>query len=228
MRNGCPHSGQASPGSTIAGRVTFDTYNNSKPPAPSAVEIAPLPVDFDLAPTNHASADVQADWRFEMRGINGPRRLALTHTPPEWALKEIRVNGIDATDRPLQFGRANQSLTDVDVVLTDRINTISGTVADDHGQLAPGSSVIIFSTDHDRWYPDSRFQRIVSTGAGGAFRIAGLPYGSYYAAAVQKPPNDGDDAWQDPAFLRSLMTRASTFALGDGQTVSLNLRLAPR
>jgi hypothetical protein len=35
--------------SEMAGRVTFDTYNNSKSPAPSAIEIAPRPVDFNLA-----------------------------------------------------------------------------------------------------------------------------------------------------------------------------------
>ena len=163
-----------------------------------------------------------------MKGINGPRRLELVRMPPEWALKEIRVNGIDATDRVLPFGRINQSLTGVEVVLTDRINTIAGTVADDRGQLAPGSSVIIFSVDRDRWYSSSRFLRIAAAGAGGAFSVAGLPYGSYYAAAADKPPNDGDDAWQDPEFLRSLVTRASSVTLGDGQTVSLNLRLTAR
>jgi hypothetical protein len=149
-------------------------------------------------------------------------------TPPEWALKEIRVNGIDATDRPLPFGRRDQSLTDVEVVLTDRINTITGAVADDRGQLTPGASVIIFSADRGLWYPASRFLRIAAAGAGGAFTLAGLPYGSYYAAAVEKPPNDGDDAWQDPEHLRSLVTRASSVTLGDGQTVALTLRLAPR
>jgi carboxypeptidase family protein len=219
---------QASQGSTIAGRVTFDTYSHSTPPAPSALEIAPLPVDFDLAPLNHASAAIASDWTFEMKSISGPRRLTLTRTPPQWALKEIRVNGIDATDRPLPFGRPNQSLMDVEVVLTDRINTISGTVADGGGQLSRGSSVIIFCADRGRWYPGSRFQRIVGAGAGGAFTIAGLPYGSYYAAAVETPPGDGDDAWQDPEYLRSLVTRAVSVTLGDGQTVSLNLRLAPR
>ncbi|MBZ5556235.1 MAG: carboxypeptidase-like regulatory domain-containing protein [Acidobacteriia bacterium] len=219
---------QTSPGSAIAGRFTFDTYNNSKPPAQSALELVPLPGDVDQAPLNHASADIHADWTFEMKGINGPRRLELVRMPPEWALKEIRVNGIDATDRVLPFGRINQSLTGVEVVLTDRINTIAGTVADDRGQLAPGSSVIIFSVDRDRWYSSSRFLRIAAAGAGGAFSVAGLPYGSYYAAAVDKPPNDGDDAWQDPEFLRSLVTRASSVTLGDGHTVSLNLRLTAR
>jgi len=60
------------------------------------------------------------------------------------------------------------------------------------------------------------------------FTAAGLPSGSYYAAAVEEAPNDGDDAWQDPGYLRTLVTRALSVTLGDGQTVPLALRLAPR
>jgi protocatechuate 3,4-dioxygenase beta subunit len=223
---------QTSPGSTVAGRIAFDAFSGGSAATPlSNLEIAALPSDPDQAPNNHATADIHADGTFEMKGINGPRRLEVTRVPQGWALKEIRVNGIDVGDRPLPFGRPDQSLTDAEVVLTDRVNVIAGTVTDDGGQPALGSSVIVFPNDRGRWYPGSRYLRVVVAGAagtGGAFTIAGLPYGVYYAAAVEKPPSDGDDAWQDPEFLRSLMTRASTVTLGDGQSVSLNLRLAPR
>jgi hypothetical protein len=220
---------QTSSGSSIAGRFTFVDFNRSRHPAPSEVEFAPLPANVDLTPTNYATADIHDTWHFEMKGINGPRRLAVTRMPPEWTLREIRVNGVDQTDRILLFGRGDQSVDDVEVVLTDRVNVINGTVADDRGPFAAGSSVIVFSTDTSRWYPGSRFQRVVvAAGAGGVFTIAGLPSGSYYAAAVEKPPNDGDDAWQDPEYLRTLVTRASAVTLGDGQTLTLNLRLAPR
>jgi hypothetical protein len=39
-----------------------------------------------------------------MTGLHGPRRLRVERVPPGWALKEILVNGIDATDRPIAFG----------------------------------------------------------------------------------------------------------------------------
>jgi hypothetical protein len=38
-------------------------------------------------------------------------------------------------------------------------------------------------------------------------------------------PSDGDDAWQDPAFLESLLAHAATFTLGEGQQLVLNLKL---
>ena len=74
---------------------------------------------------------MHADWSFGIGGVNGPRRLQLLRAPDGWTLKAIRINGIDVTDRPLVFGRPDQSMTDVEVVLTDRINQLTGTITDD-------------------------------------------------------------------------------------------------
>ena len=41
-------------------------------------------------------------------------------------------------------------------------------------------------------------------------------------------PADGDDAWQDPAYLESLVPRASAFTLGEGQKQALDLKLRER
>jgi hypothetical protein len=113
-------------------------------------------------------------------------------------------------------------------VLTDRLNTVSVSVVDDHNRPAPAASVIAFSVDRDRWYPASRFLRLSKSGTDGAVTIAGLPPGSYYAAAVAKLPADGDDAWQDPAYLESLVPPATAFSLGDGQRQTLALKVTER
>jgi hypothetical protein len=207
----------------------FDTPDRAKTPRLGAIELSPIPVDFDLSPQNNfASADIHEDWSFEMAGVSGPRRLQLVRTPPGWALKEIRVNGIDATDRPLDFGRANQSLADVEVVLTDRVSELAGTVADDRGAPAAGARVIVFSTDRARWYPASRFLRIATAGADGTFTTVGLPFGSYYAAAMAALPPGGDDGWQDPQVLESLVPRASSVTVRDGEKQMLSMRLPTR
>jgi len=179
-------------------------------------------------PSHLATANIHPDWSFEIDGINGPRRLQLLGAPPGWVLKEIRVNGIDIADRPLSFGRKNQSVADVEVVLTDRVNELNGTIVDDRGRPAVGSRVIMFSTDRDRWYPASRFLRAAGAAADGAFTVIGLPFGSYYAAAVARLPAEGEDAWQDSEFLGALVSRASTVTLGDGQKTSVSLRLPAR
>jgi hypothetical protein len=217
---------QTSSGSSIRGRVTFDTYLGTKTPQPGAIEILPVPTDPDQAPSSPATANLHQDWTFEIGGVNGPRRLQLLRAPAEWTLKEIRVNGIDATDRSIAFGRSDQSLADVEVVLTDRINELSGSIADDRARPAPPPCLVVFSTDRDRWYPASRFLRQRMAGNLGIVTLTGLPPGSYYAAAVGQLPTEGEDAWQDPAYLQSLIPRASTIAFGDGQKQILNLKLA--
>ena len=137
------------------------------------------------------------------------------------------MNGVQVTDRPLPFGKKDQSLTGVEVVLTDRVNEVTATITDDRARPAPGSVLIVFSTDRDRWYPASRFLRKGVAGPEGTATVAGLPPGSYYAAGVSQVPVEGEDAWQDAEFLASLAPRASSGTLGDGQKLLVHLRLLP-
>jgi protocatechuate 3,4-dioxygenase beta subunit len=216
---------QTSAGSAIAGRVTFENFRGVKPPRPAQIQIQPTPVDSDQSPTRPADAAIHDDWSFDISGINGPRRLRLLRAPVGWTLKDIRVHGIDVSDQTLSFGRENQSLTDVEVTLTDRINELTGAIVDEHGRPAPASHVIVFSSDRDRWYPTSRFVRQAIARADGTIALAGLPPGSYFAAAIAKLPTDGEEAWQDPAYLESLVANATAFTLGEGQQHVLNLKL---
>ena len=57
---------------------------------------------------------------------------------------------------------------------------------------------------------------------------AGLPAGQYYAVPLREVPTDGDDAWQEPAFLESLIPGASSVLIGDGGRASANFRLSGR
>jgi len=205
---------QTSAGSSIHGRVSFSTRDPAKTPNQRGVELTVIPVDPDTAPSSVASADLHDDWTFDMRGINGERRLTLVRAPDGWTLERVRVNGIDATDRPIPFGRSDQSLTDVEVVLTDRISELSGTV--------PGTraAVVAFTTDRSRWYAGTRFLR-VTTVREGTFRITGLPFGTYYVAAVNALPSEGEDAWQERQFLETLARQAETITIHDGERTTV-------
>jgi hypothetical protein len=219
---------QTSSGSSIRGHITFDAFNGTRPPERSRLEISPIPIDSDMSPKSIASADIHADWSFEISGINGPRRLQAVRMPAGWALERITVNGIDVTDRPLVFGRKDQSLTDVEVVLTDRLTELSGTLLDDHQRPATDAHLIVFPTDRDKWYPSSRFLRTTTPTSDGSFRIIGLPSGTFYTAVLTQMPLDGADAWQDPALLDALAARATTVTLRDGQTTTVSERLPIR
>jgi hypothetical protein len=226
--NGSDISGlrlQTSAGSSIQGRFIFDSPDPSKRPSPSRVELSPIPVDADLSPPQSAIADIHDDWTFEMGGVNGPRRLELIRLPDDWTLREIRMNGVDATDRILSFGRPNQSLTGVEVLLTTRISDLTVTPTVREG-AAPASRVVAFATNRDRWYPGSRFMWAAAAQADGSFRITGLPFGTYYIAAVQRVPDEGEDAWRDPGFLETLSRSARTVTIRDGEKQTVTVQLS--
>jgi protocatechuate 3,4-dioxygenase beta subunit len=216
-----------STGSTVSGSIRFETINPDKRPVPGTVEISSFPVDFDLAPWNgFATADVRADGQFQMTGLHGPRRLRVERVPAGWALKEILISGNDATDRAIAFGPQNSSLAGVEVVLTDRVSGVGGTVTDSNGKPVDGAFVVAFAADRDRWYPASRFFSTALMGPDGVFAITGLPAGSYYLAVVMRLPTD--NAWQEPVFLDDLRRDATVITIAEGQRSSVTLHVPAR
>jgi hypothetical protein len=214
---------RTSPGSTISGRITLEGAGSLPL---RAVELAPVPVDPDWFGGQTARADVHDDWTFDVAGLNGPRRLRLARVPLGWALKGVYLNGIDVTDRPMLFGTAAQSISGLEVVLTDRLTEVSGVVADRNGRPIAESSVIGFSTDPDLWYQDSRFVRRAAPRSDGMFAISGLPPGEYFVAAVAR--RGFEEERQDPEFLDSIARQATRIVLAEGQKVAVIVKLATR
>ena len=54
----------------------------------------------------------------------------------------------------------------------------------------------------------------------------GLPPGSYYLSAPLELPRYGDRAWEDPAFLETLVRDAQVVTVSEGQRTTANLRQA--
>lgn len=219
---------QASAGSTIAGRIVLDSATGATLPSVGGIDIVPLPVDFDAAPKQQAVADVRDDGVFIMQGITGSRRIEVTGTPRGWMLEQVRAGGIDITDRPLPFGRPAQSRRDIEVVLTDRVCGLTGTVMDDRGAIAQDAQVLVFPVDRDRRYAGSRYLAAATTSEDGTFSIAGLPAGSYYVAAIPRSRDNDPDGWRDPQMLESFTRLAQSILVREGEITNLNLRqLAP-
>jgi protocatechuate 3,4-dioxygenase beta subunit len=220
---------QKVPGSIVAGSISFNTLERAKLPAPGAISITAVPVDPDQSPSNGwAEANIFSNWQFQMGGLSGPRRLIATRLPAGWTLEQIRVGGIDVTDRPLSFGRADPPLTDVEIILSDRISQLSGTVTDDGNRPVRGAHVIVFAADRDRWFSGSRFLREAIADEQGAYAVSGLPFGSYYVTTLAQPLPEGADAWQDPEFLTTQMSRATSLTISEGQRVTRAIRVSSR
>jgi Carboxypeptidase regulatory-like domain len=126
----------------------------------------------------------------------------------------------------------------VDVALA-RLGTISGRVFDEFGDPIQGANVALLRVEYEmgrrRLVPaegiapatdDLGRYRVYRLFPGrGRFAVDGLPMGGYYVSAVARLPNDGEDAWQDPAFLESLISQASTVTIVDGAKATVDLRV---
>jgi len=113
----------------------------------------------------------------------------------------------------------------VEVILTDRVSEISGTVVDDRGRGLGNCQVIVFATDRTLWGTATRFVTVSRSGRDGSFRVRRLPATEYFVAAVDRLI---EGEWQNPDLLESLVPVATKVAVGEGDTVSTTARLALR
>jgi protocatechuate 3,4-dioxygenase beta subunit len=219
-----------SAGSNVAGRITVE--GDAAGVRPSTFFLATIPADFDATPlvgNTGYRATIRDDWSFETKGLFGPMRFRLVDPPAGWMIRSVRSGGGDVTDTPMMFGRPNQSLDDVEIVVTNRASSIAGTVSDAKSQPVADSVVIAFSTDRDRWYRESRFLKYTLAEPDGSFTVRGLPAGDYVVAAVDwMQPSPGFGEWQDPEVLEALARRASRVTLADSQRAHLGLKVVPR
>jgi hypothetical protein len=217
---------RTSNGSTVSGRVRFEGVARVKP----LLSVSTVPADLDRTRASDlAVAPVdQANDSFELGGLSGPRRIVVD-AGPQWILKTLRVNGVDRTDQVLPFGTTAQSLENVELVLTNRIASLTGNVTDARGVAVADYAIVVFPTQEDRWFQRSRFVKTARPTQTGTFSVERLPAGEYYVAAVNRLEGaDVEGEWHDPEFLRTLALRATRVRLAESQQLSVSLRMLVR
>ena len=221
---------QTSTGSRAAGRVRLDegtTRVNLR-----EVVLVFAPVDLEQAPSNESFLHrwrPENDGTFVMTGLNGPRRLRLLSAPPSWIIKSATADGVDVTDDVIAFGRPQESIANLDIVLTARTSTVAGAVVDTRGREVLDYTALAFSTDPKRWYPESRFVKFARPTTDGTFLISGLPGGEYYVAAVDWMQGDElSGEWQSPEFLEAVARDATKMTLADDDQAAAKLTLIVR
>lgn len=140
-------------------------------------------------------------------------------------LKSVLLNGRDVTDTPLEFGRRDQSIDDLEMVLTDRGSELSGRVLDERGRPVLDCTVVVFAQDRRLWTQASRFLTVAKPERDRSFSTRGLPAGEYFVAAVDRML---DGEWQDTDFLESLVPDATRISLIEAEKISVSPRLIVR
>src|SRR6185436_7660183 len=183
-----------SSGGSISGQVL--TESGAAPTfQPERMRLFPRPINSDVDPRptpgpggpggagafGGDSGRVRSNWSFTVTDLFSPARLRAT-LPDGWAIKTILVDGRDIGDTP--FDAHGEEIQDVQVVVTDRVTTVTGRFADEKGAPVTDGTVIVFADDGQKWSEDSRFVSAARPDQKGEYRIRGLPAGDYLAVAL--------------------------------------------
>jgi carboxypeptidase family protein len=207
-----------SAGWTALGRIVTETGAPPSFPA-TQMRVTSQLID-DVRASSAGVGSMQDDWTFIVKSILGRARL-IAAPPDGWMVKSIQREGRDISDRPLEL-KSGEQLTDIDIVVTDRVTTVTGQLIDDRGMPVQDGSVLLFADDSEKWGVGSRFVRAVRPDQRGIWEVKGLPADNYFGVAVDFVE---DNLWNDPDYLESLRSHAQRFILDEGAAQSLSLRL---
>ena len=216
-------------GATLSGQIRYEGL--AEAPA-NAVSLMAFPADFDRGPMigiGSTGLTLRPDNTFEYRGVFGPTLIRVEPRQRDWYLKSIAFRGRDIADVPFDFG-VDGSFGDIEIVVSALGAAVSGRVTDDRAAPVSDYVVLLFSTFRDRWFPGSRWIRTGLPSQDGSYRIAGLPPGDYWVAAIDRVESTvgGNLAPPESDLLEPLSARATRITLGEGQTQDVALRLIRR
>jgi hypothetical protein len=217
-------------GATLTGTITAAQGSSAGLPT-SNVRIAAQPSQLQgglgglPGGFGNRAADVQRDGTFTLTNLFGPRLIRVNGLPPEWMLEAVLVNGMDVTDRPIDF-QPNDEIAGARVVLTDRVTQVEGAVLGRDGKPSRDFTVVVFPDDETRWAAPSRYLRSARPDQQGLFKIRALPPFDRYLAVAVDYLEQGEES--EAQFLASMRDRATSFRLRPGETASVSLKLVER
>jgi 5-hydroxyisourate hydrolase-like protein (transthyretin family) len=210
-------------GTALRGKFVLEDDALPRPKS-GEVHVLPIPVEFDSSPVGGGPPpfNPREDLTFEVTNLSGMRRIVVSVSSPQWALKKITQNDLDITDTPLDF-RA-KDVESVEVHLTSKVTRLAGGVSDDKGPVAD-YAVVVFASDPAKWIDRSRFVAMTRPTQQGRFEVRGLPPEEYFVVAL---PGVVANEWQDPDFLQQLRPQATTITLLEGESKTVDLKLKRR
>ena len=206
------------PGATASGRVVFDggAKVNARMFVRSVTTAAGTPT------FSNTSVGVDPDLSFEMSGLTDRQTFRTGQLPEGWFFKSVTHEDVDITDTGYDF-KPGQRISGIEIHLTRRATTLSGTVQDDRDSLVGDYTIVAFSTNSGKWGYQTRFVRSVRPDQGGTFTLRALPPDEYFVVALEYVETGQEF---DPEQLANWKALASTVELRDGDTKTVSLKLS--
>ena len=207
------------PPSTASGRIVVDPVAARSLPM---LTLRPFPVEPGTVPIGISATRIGDDGTFELKSYPGRMRIDIVNQPSGWAIRAVRLNGVDVTDSGIEFS-PNENVRGLEVELTNRLATISGLVTNARGETVKEYSAIAFSQDREQWKETTRYHGGGRPDQDGRFKITGLPPGDYYIIAIDKiEPGESSD----PDFLETVRGKATAVSIREGDTRTVDLKLS--
>ena len=209
-------------GGLITGRVVADADTALPAPPPTVIVSS---ATFERSTVTVLPAEngrVDAGGRFVRRAASGPAFIRISGLPSGWALKSVAMGGQDITTAPVEI-RAGQTLSDVTIVVSNRLPAVTGDVTDANGRPSDGP-VLLFPADPARWHEGADSVRTARADRSGKFRFDRVRPGDYLIVAI-----DQMATWQqyDPEFLAPLRDRSTKITVAD-EPVTMDLKVVVR
>jgi len=210
-------------GARVSGRLVF---NDAPPPSRAAVRVDAWSAELEDAQASRmitspvGAMTVKPDGTFTIEDVVGRRELRVSNPPRGWVVKAITHKGRNLLNVPIDF-KSGEELSGVEVLLTDKLSELSGTVVDRRQRPRTDCSVIVFAENRAFLPGRTRWVRPDHTGR---FVVEGLPAGEYLAVAVA----DVDDVeWTTVAYLERLRSSASHVTIADAEKRTITLEWQP-
>ncbi len=203
------------PGATASGRVVTD--DGSAPPA--GVDVFAVPASREAFTPVWKSGRPPDRGEFQIQGLLGTH-LIRARVPAGWFLKSVTLDKRSIVDSGYDFKPAS-AISDIEVVVTRRATGLHGTVTKDDATTGD-YTVVAFSTDEQRWSPQTRYVQVARPGQNQDFTLDGLPPDEYFVIALDylEPGEETDRARLDR--WKTLATRVT---VRDDQRSAVTLKV---
>jgi hypothetical protein len=224
---------------SASGRFVFEGSSELPPAGESRFTLMPHHEGADCR--SFEDPQIRPDWTFEVRHLWGSCQIN-AWTGGRWMLKAVMHEGVNLTDRAIEF-KPGVQLRDLRIVFTDRRTELNFEVSDDRGLPTREFVAIAFRADTELWSAQRGQVRTytppIETEPASRGPIGGIPTGlpgpdgrsrsmmpalppaDYFVVAVD------DVSWEDlqePEVLEELSKAAIRITLAPGESRTLQLR----
>ncbi len=207
------------PGAQLSGQVVFDA-TRSMPRADLTRILVSAPAIDGTMFGGEPQGRVEPDGAFRLDSVlAGERFIRVDSLPEAWALQAVYYRGRDITDTPLDLEKGEQ-VRNIQLVLTDRITRLTGTVRDENREIVTDRTVVTLPSDVMLRRPRGRHVRLAYPDLNGQYQIQGLPAGRYLVAPVEEI---NESELYEMEILERVAAGAVPVLLREGETTTLDL-----